>query len=299
MALPSISARFDRILGVMGNSFYHLGIFEALVRYGGACVTHDSRLFGIYWHFLGKERARRVAERELGRPLRPGEIEGWLEDESELEALFLTELIGACEPMFFHSQETARLASERYGKQSVYLPFAVYREWSSDQLASVARQKARAELGIEPGEIAIATFGFVHLTKTPETIILAIELLRSWKIPANLYFVGAVIDVRVRSLNNLCREIGIEPHIKFVDQFMSDDCYRSYLLAADVGVQLRTHGFGGVSGALQDCIAVGLPTVANDNLCKAIDAPAYIARVSDQPRSAGSCQCNRGDDRRK
>jgi glycosyltransferase involved in cell wall biosynthesis len=282
VVLPSLSARFDRVLGVMGNSRFHLAIFETLVRYGGACVMHDARLLGMYC-LIGRDRVRRVAEAELGRVLDPSEIEVWVEDESKLETLFLIELIHACEPMFFHSKETAQLVDERYGKSTVPLPFPGYRQWSTAQLGEEARHKARAELGIEPGEIAIMTFGFAHRTKGPKEMILAIELLRSWKIPASLYFVGEVVDDQVRSLNNLCREIGVTPYINFVDQFVSEELYRSYLLAADFGIQLRTHGFGGLSGALADCIGVGLPTVANENLCRAIDAPPYVAAVSDHP----------------
>ena len=45
---------------------------------------------------------------------------------------------------------------------------------------------------------------------------------------------------------------------------------------------MRTHQFGGLSGALIDCVSAGLPTVANEDLAAALDAPAYVARVSDR-----------------
>ena len=282
VTLPGVSARFDRVLGVMGNSHFHGGIFKALTRYGGACVAHDARLLGFYLGAFGEERTRRVAEGELARSLRPGEMEGWLEDESKLDAFFLGELAGACEPMFFHSGETTRVMSQRYGRPAVHLPFAVYREWPEYLLGVRARENARAALGIEPGEIAIVTFGIVHRTKAPMTIISAVALLRSRNIPANLYFVGTVND-DPDPLTKFCREIGAESYVRFIDQFVSEECYRNYLLAADLGVQLRTHGLGGLSGALQDSIGAGLPTVANDNLCEAAEAPDYIVRVPDNP----------------
>jgi glycosyltransferase involved in cell wall biosynthesis len=286
VTVPSVSASYDRVLGVMGNSTFHLDIFEKLVRYGGACVAHDARLAGLYWLFLGQKRARRVAEHELGRSVPLDEIESWQEDESKLGTLFLSELMQACEPIFFHSRETVRLANELSGKLAIHLPFPIYREWSRDQLGEQARRKTRAGLGIEAGEIAIMTFGSSHWTKAPKAIIMAIELLRSMKVAAKLYFVGAVIDVKVRELDMLCREIGVEPYIKFVDQYVSEESYRDYLLAADFSIQLRVHGFGGISGALQDCIAAGIPTVANENLCEAIDAPGYVTRVPDDLSSA-------------
>ena len=35
-------------------------------------------------------------------------------------------------------------------------------------------------------------------------------------------------------------------------------------------------------GSLADCISVGLPTVSNDDLAEALDAPAYVERVPDR-----------------
>jgi len=73
------------------------------------------------------------------------------------------------------------------------------------------------------------------------------------------------------------------------------------VVAADAGVQLRSHFFGGLSGALMDCVASGLPTVANEDLAGAIEAPTYIARVPDRPSSAAvaealaACLAHGGD----
>jgi len=58
--------------------------------------------------------------------------------------------------------------------------------------------------------------------------------------------------------------------------------YRDFLLGADFGIQLRSHGIGGLSRAMLDCIGSGLVTVANSNLAEALDSPDYVLRVSDQ-----------------
>jgi hypothetical protein len=51
------------------------------------------------------------------------------------------------------------------------------------------------------------------------------------------------------------------------------------LIGADLGIQLRSHGLGSVSGALSDCLAAGLPTVANAGLADAVDLPAGYTRT--------------------
>ena len=68
-----------------------------------------------------------------------------------------------------------------------------------------------------------------------------------------------------------------------MDHWLSDLEYRDYLLAAYMGIQLRNHFFGGLSGALLDCVAAGLPTVANKDLAEAVEAPQYVVRVPDSP----------------
>src|SRR5262249_47736341 len=64
---------------------------------------------------------------------------------------------------------------------------------------------------------------------------------------------------------------------------VSEEDFRSYLLAADAALQLRTHLLGGLSGGLLDCIAAGVPTVANRDLADAMEAPGYVFRVTDWP----------------
>jgi len=280
-ALPHISAEYDRVVGVVGNSHYHLKIFDYLVRYGGACIEHDNRLLGFYVALLGEARATKQAERELGRTLRPGELHDWWKDESDLKTLFLGELARTCEPLCLHSRVTARLVQERYGGAPIVLPFSIYREMPSDARTPAARRRARAALGIAEDEVVIVTFGFVHSTKAPNECIWALDMLRSWGIAATLHFVGT--SGPVESLVGLCQRLHIEPYVKFFGDYVPNDLFQTYLAAADYGIQLRKFSLGALSGALLDCIACGLPTIANEALAEVMDSPAYVARVPDNP----------------
>jgi len=280
-ALPCLSRDFDRVVSVVGNSSFHVKIFDYLTRYGGACIEHDNRLLGFYAQMLGKERATQQAERELGRALRPGELDEWLNNEAELKTLFLGELVQTCEPLCVHSRMTARLVQERYGAMPILLPFSIHRRVSVVRHAPEMRECARAALGIPRNEVAIVTFGLVDRTKAPDECIWALELLRSWNIPATLHFVGA-LGANAR-LVDLCRELKVEPYVKFFSDFVTEDILQMYLAAADCSIQLRTYSLGALSGALLDCIAWGVPTVANQDLADNMDAPGYVARVPDNP----------------
>jgi glycosyltransferase involved in cell wall biosynthesis len=310
-ALAHVSSGFDRVVSVVGNSHFHLPIFQYLIRYGGACIEHDNRLLGFYRILLGEERCRRQAEKELKRPLGPGELERWLADESTLETLFLGEIAEIAEPLCLHSRVTVRLVEERYGVRPVYLPFSVYREPSPEALDPNARGAARRRLGIASETIAIVSFGFVHESKAPEDCIWALEMLRAWGYAAQLWFVGQVLGGSPASLMALAARIGLDGHVIFAGEYVNDTTYSDFLLAADVAIQLRTHGFGGLSGALLDCIAAGLPTVASEDLALAMEAPAYVLRVPDQISplliaeaaadliDGGGCQRSRWEEQRR
>lgn len=276
-ALPHLHGGFDRVISVVGNSHLHLGIFEMLLRYGGACIAHDARLLGFYTMLLGRQRALAVASKELGRGVTEAELDAWLSDEGKLEALFLGEIAENAAPTIVHSPATASLFRNRYGAEPVYLPFSIYRPWAAEELTPTRRAAARKRLGIPDNEVAIATFGFVQSSKAPEECIWALEILRSWEIPARLHFVGGW-HMDTSKLKALINELNIQEYVRIADTFVSEQTYRDYLIGADLAVQLRTYGFGGLSGALLDCVSAGLPTVTNSSLGKAVGIPKGYTR---------------------
>jgi glycosyltransferase involved in cell wall biosynthesis len=281
-ALPSLMTGFDRVINVVGNSHFHVRIFELLHRYGGACIAHDARMLAFYRALLGRERALAVAGKELGRSVKESDLTGWLGDEGKLEALFLGEIAESATPTIVHSPVTAQLFEERYGVIPCYLPFSIYRPWTADELTPARRSAARARLGLEAGEVAIATFGFVHSSKAPEECIWALEVLRGWGIPASLHFVGGIDTVAARTaLRVLVDDLGLTKRVHFAQGYVSEQDYRDYLVGADLGVQLRTYSLGALSGGLLDCAAAGLPTVTNESLGAAVGVPRYIHCIPD------------------
>jgi glycosyltransferase involved in cell wall biosynthesis len=279
---PHVSASFDRVISVVGNSHFHVRIFDLLRRYGGACIAHDARMLGFYRILFGPERALAVARRELGRQVTDYELNAWLADESKLEALFLGEIAESATPTIVHSQVTARMFPERYGVTPAYLPFSIYRPWKAEELTPASRAAARARLGIAANEIAIATFGFVHTNKAPEDCIWALDVLRGWGIPASLHFVGGMdTQTQGTGLRALVASLGHSSHVKFAEDFVTEQVYGDYLVGADLAIQLRTYGLGGLSGAVLDCAAAGVPTVTNASLGAAVGVPDYVRCVPD------------------
>lgn len=280
-ALPHLMPSFDRVVSVVGNSHFHLRIFDMLQRHGGACIAHDARMLGFYTALKGAGRALDVASRELHRPVSQAELDRWCGDEGLLEALFLGEIIAAAAPTIVHSAVTARLVAERYATAPRHIPFCIYRALPEHLIGGEARVRARTRLGIADDEVAIVTFGFLQREKGPEECIQAIEMLRSWGINANFYFAGSkenLLDAG-RHLQELADSLGVSNFIRYSDNFISEENYRDYLVGCDFGVQLRTFGFGSLSGALLDCVAAGLPTITNTSLAEAVEIPNSYTRI--------------------
>jgi glycosyltransferase involved in cell wall biosynthesis len=282
--LPYVRPGYDRVVAVVGNHPGHHGrIVDYHCRYGGACLVHDNRLADFYYHRRGPHGLADMAGRSLGRPVSVEECEGWFHDPSRLPTLFFDELLPRAEPLIVHSRGIQANVQRLYGQAARYLPFCCYRDFSDAGLSGPSRAAARRRRGLADSRVAIVTLGAVLPSKGPWQCLWALELLRSWGTPADLYFVGEVESPPLKAeLATLARKLGVANHVHWMENWITDDLYRDFVLGADLAIQLRTHGLGGVSGALQDCIAAGLPTIANEDLAASMDAPSYVRRVPDQ-----------------
>ena len=281
-ALPLLSSRFDRVIGALGNSVFHLDILKLLLRYGGAAILHDGRLLDVYAGHVSLEKTVGMAEAELGRRVKPDELRQWLLGEKSPAALILGDVATLSEPLMMHSPAAIAEVGSRYGTAAVHLPFSVYRGIDEADLTPAARAAARLRLGVNDGDVLLASFGYVHPTKAPVECIWALDLLRSWGVPARLHFVGGPL-MPTEPLFDLIEELGLSEFVHLSSDFVPESSYRDYLVGADIGIQLRPGGIGSVSGALSDCISAGLRTVASAMLSDAVDAPDFVAVIPDNP----------------
>jgi glycosyltransferase involved in cell wall biosynthesis len=278
-ALPHLLPKFDRVISVMGNSALHAGIYNQLIRHGGACICHDARLLGFMLATRGAARTARAASLELGRPVREDEVLCWEADENHREADFFADLAMAAQPLIFHNRHSVARIQARFGITAHYLPFALQRPPDDDTITQAVKAAARVRLGMPPEQIVVISLGFIHVSKGVESALRALALLD----PAyHLYWVGQAAQ-DLTAFHDLAAELGIAARVHFTDKFFTEPEYRDYLRAADYGLQLRLGRTGNISGALADCITAGLPTIASADLADNVDAPSFIWRVPDPP----------------
>lgn len=275
------SKRFEASICVMGNSFHHKEIHDHLMQFGGACIAHDARQIDYYFHERGPQVALEIARRELGRDVDQAELTRWLVNQRELPTLFLSELVDAAKPLIVHSTTTADEIRRLYGVSPKLLPFAQYNESVLNRLEPDSRAATRRRLSLRDKSVVLVTFGIVSHDKAPHEIIHALNLLRMWGVDAELVFCGMANPDMLELINSLATRHGISDYVRTFTKSIDSATYRDYLVAADVGIQLRTYFMGGLSGALNDCIAAAMPSIANSHLARAMQAPAFVRQVPD------------------
>lgn len=276
---PFVRGAYDAVVSIIGNSDFHIPIFEVFERLGGACILHDSRLTHIYLMRLGPKRFLEFASTILGRPVTIGEVEIWVNDK-DLPSLFVEPIIERARPLIVHTREYQRLLQERHGVKAEVIPCCPTMQFSDEEVSSAARTSTRQSLGISPNTFLISSFGFIAKVKGFEACIQATGLLRGWNVPAELHFVGCARD-EGPEVDRIASECGVAEHIHWTQDFVDEKTYRQYLVASDAAIQLRGYGFGQYSAALGDCISAALPSIASIDLAASCEAPEYVCTVPD------------------
>lgn len=280
-AVRHLAGEYDQIVSIVGNSHFHTKILEYQVEFGGPCLVHDNRLAEVYNWWKGPEAFHAMACRSLGRAVTYDECQGWLREPGTLPSIFFDELIPNARPLMVHSRGLQAHIKKQYAAEAVYLPFCVYRQFPDHLLSLEAKKLARKKLGISDDVLAIITLGIVDPVKSPETCIQAVSLARQSGLNAHLYFVGSS-EGQLKYIDECAKRWKVEGAIHLCGDWVDDAMYTDFIVAADMAIQLRKHFFGGLSGAMLDCIASGLVTIANEDLAEALEAPENVLRISDE-----------------
>lgn len=277
---PYISGKFDAVVATLGNSSFHAAIFDVFMKYGGISICHDARMIDFYIQVMGREAACVLASEEMRRSISWEEILAWQKNQAEMPILFLSEIVRRSSVTILHSKVTQKLIGDLYGLQTAFVPNAAIRAFPTKFRTTAARHESRTRLGVKEFEFLICSFGAVAPDKAPEQIIRAVAQMKDNGYDIKMFFVGPVAEDQKIHLMQFAREHGVGEIVRITDR-ATESNYREFLLAADIGMQFRTYPFGGLSGALLDCMSAGLPTVSNRHLAKSSEAPPYVREIGD------------------
>lgn len=275
---------YERIVYQFGNSTLHEHMFELLMRHPGIVVLHDFFLSGVpdNLDFTG-----RVPD-AFARALYESHGYGALFDEKRTGRLESIRKYPCNKPILdqamgivVHSRFSMQLADAWYGNGSA-------KDWRYVPLpkatpSAIDRQAARKRLGLKETDFLVCSFGMLASTKLND------RLLRAWldsrlasEDRCHLVFVGENDAAKYgETLANNIRNSSCHERIK-ITGFVSQEWYRTYLAAADIAVQLRSHSRGETSASILDCLAYGLPTIVNANGSAAELPGEMLIKLQDQ-----------------
>jgi glycosyltransferase involved in cell wall biosynthesis len=274
---------YDRIVYQFGNSPYHEHMFALLARHPGVVVLHDffqsgtltggetRRLPGGFSQALHESHgyAALADERQIGR-----EAAVWKYPCNK-------KVLDRAQGVIVHSRFAMRLADMWYGPGSA-------REWKYIPLVraqppAVERRAARERLGITDADFLVCSLGMLGPSKLND------RLLDAWlgspladDPTCRLAFVGETGSPEY--CDNLVRAIRgsrSRAHVR-ITGFAPRQLYEDYLAGADLAVQLRTLSRGETSASVLDCLAHGLPTIANANGWVAELPDETLLRIPDE-----------------
>ena len=276
-----LDPQYDRVLTVLGNSHFHLPGLEYLLNLGGPVLAHDNRMIEFYCYLFGPARTAQLLS-TVQTSVNPSQVENLLLDLDNLPSLGYAEIGRVARPLLVHSRSLQHRLAQETGADVKSLPFVPYRQLDIDNIDHDVRRAARQRRGIDDGVLNVATFGIVdRRTKGVDLVLDAMAWLDLWKIPARLHYVGAVLPRERSLLEDLAAQANIHDQLVFHDH-LDQDGYRDMLLAVDVAVQLRISSILTLSGALLDCIAFGVPTIATQSIAAEVDAPAFVTTIPDK-----------------
>jgi glycosyltransferase involved in cell wall biosynthesis len=270
----------DFLISVVGNSHFHLPFIELLTLTPCVVVAHDTRMVEFYMALRGIGGAEEVMLTSLDSPsarLHPT-LEEQVADMRLLSNLGLWEIARRADSLIMHSVSCREMVAAQTGVTPHVLPFSNQRIPLGD-VDNACRLQARERVGFTPEQLHLVTFGYVDLrTKLNDQLLAAAGWLTAWGHNVHITFAGGASEAVTEELMEIAGRLGVS-NVK-ITGFLGESDYQDYLLAADIGIQLRVSDFLGVSGPLSDLAAFGTTGIATEGLARDISAPPYIHPVS-------------------
>jgi glycosyltransferase involved in cell wall biosynthesis len=270
------SNEFDMVISVVGNSHYHLPYIELTTVRDCMVISHDARLNEFYLALRGLGGLRQLMEAS-GRKLRV-EINDQIQDMRLLEDAAFWEIARRASPLIFHTPVSAEVIKNQTLTTPQSLLFSNYRSPIEETVTPQLRMDAKLRLGLDPNQLHLVTFGFAdNRTKLTDEILEAAIWLNTWGFPVALHVVGAATTEVRTELESRAYNRGF---FNFdITGYVSETQYRDFVLAADIGIQLRVSPFLGVSGPLSDLAAHGTRALASAGLTVDVDTPDFVSRL--------------------
>ncbi|RWB22898.1 MAG: glycosyltransferase [Mesorhizobium sp.] len=258
---------YERVIYQIGNSVFHTHMLDSIAAYPGVITLHDFFLSGVSAHLelaAGRKNywKKRIYESHGYSALtdyQNGNHQKLLAEFPANAALIMDSL-----GTIVHSDHAISFASHFYDR-------SFYRSWrvipQMHSLPGAAdRLSIRAKHGFGANDFLCCCFGMMADTKLNHRLLLAwLEAEMDKKGDCHLIFVGEMDGGEYGDyISNLKEKFRNKANL-IITGFCDRDVYEEYLAITDIAVQLRAKSRGESSRAILDCMAYGIPSIANSH----------------------------------
>jgi glycosyltransferase involved in cell wall biosynthesis len=291
-SLAANYSKYDRVLYQMGNSIFHSEMTDLIPLYPGVVVLHDFFLSGLANHleYYGERPGFFTKELLLCGGLQAAEMyknphtARRAIDDYPANSFVFNNSLGVIVHSHFSQSLIEKFYPEGVSTPVLKVPFIKQCKYRND--FSYSGNKIRKSFGIDINAIIICSFGHITSTKSPTLVVEAYERLVTKFRDKNilLRFIGALTDDHHGE--TFLKRVSASPvknRIK-ITGYTTKESYENWLIIADISVQLRTTSRGETSAAILDCLAAGVPVIANAYASSTDypdDAISFVSRLPD------------------
>lgn len=281
---------FDLCLYQMGNNIrYHAKIYKTLRRFPGMMTLHDVNLHSFYGELFLKQNQPAGYAREMAYGYGHSGIKharrlshGDLRDHKIQHYPLFERVVQSSLGVVVHSRFAYRSVNSRCPQTPIaHIPHL--QEDLSTQL--LPPDSAKAKLGLAPGSLLLASFGYIAPSKRIEVALRACAHLFQQFPQLNYALVGQIAEGY--NLRVLLSELNLENRVQLVG-YAGETTFQTYLSATDIGINLRYPSLGETSGTLLRLMGAAKPVLVSnvDAFAELPDDACIKISVNDQEQEA-------------
>lgn len=271
-AFQKVAHTYDSIIYQFGNSSYHAYMYDIAIKYPGIVVLHDFYLSGLV-NYISTFTSNKdflfdtilYSHEEVATRYKSGILNKTISVDTMIKELPLNkQIIDSATSIIVHSNYSKILFDEFYTTQ--------YDIVKIDQLIKTPshkkiknKQKLKEKLKLKNTDIIITAFGHISSRKQYDFILECLveaNIFHDFNI--KLIFVGEYAQASYeKQILSYIQQHHIQDRVT-ITGFVDDKTYQDYLIASDIGINLRVDSRGETSRALLMNMAYGLPTIIND-----------------------------------
>ncbi len=262
-----LAESFDICLYQMGNNVnYHRQIYKTLRRFPGIVTLHDTNLHSFYGELLMKQGQFAAYTREMAFAY--GQIGLTHARRTRFERAnydvarfpLFERIVQKSLGVIVHNQYSKKLVTQRCPRKAV-AHINLHQVPLAEQLPS--QTDAKTQLGYQPDDILLASFGYVSPSKRVDVVLQALAKLKERLPLPRLRYALVGQQVEGYNLQSLLHQLGLENDVSLVG-YADETLFQTYLAAVDIGINLRYPTHGETSSTLLALMAAAKPTLVSN-----------------------------------